>query len=90
MNSSWTHGTVSESTRIEESLALTKYHKEKGHAHATNVVIADASHILHDSGNSILNSLFIRVRHAYLSVCVCSQRPHLVYDTHTYESIVHV
>ena len=68
---------------IEESFALTKYHKEKEHGRATSVLIvvddmADASHILHATGNSILNSLFIRGRHAYLSVWVASQRPNLV------------
>ena len=68
---------------IEESFALTKYHKDKEHTHATSVLIvvddmADASHILHATGNSILNSLFIRGRHAYLSVWVASQRPNLV------------
>ena len=68
---------------MEESFALTKYHKEKEHSHATSVCIvvddmADASHILHATGNSIINSLFIRGRHAYLSVWVASQRLNLV------------
>ena len=68
---------------IEESFALTEYHKKKEHTYATSVLIvvddmADASHILHVTGKSILNSLFIRGRHAYLSSWVCSQRPKLV------------
>ncbi|MDA8583818.1 hypothetical protein N9L68_06275 [bacterium] len=68
---------------IEESFALTTYHKKNNHQHATIVLIvvddmADASHILHATGNSILNSLFIRGRHAYLSVWICSRRPNLV------------
>ena len=68
---------------IEESFALTRYHKEEEHSHATSVLIvvddmADASHILHATGNSLLNSLFIKGRHAYLSVWVASQRPNLV------------
>ena len=50
---------------IDESFKLTGCHKKKEHTHATSVLIvvdgmADASHILHATGNSILNSLFIR------------------------------
>ena len=40
--------------------------------------MADSQHILHATGNSLLNTLFIRGRHYYLSTWVATQRPTLV------------
>ena len=40
--------------------------------------MASEQSILHATGNSILNTDFIRARHAFLSVWVASQRPNLV------------
>ena len=42
--------------------------------------MADQQSILHATGNSILNSAFVRARHAFWSVWVASQRPNLVSD----------
>ena len=72
---------------LDESSKLTAYHKaqqtkgEKRFATSVLLVVddmADASHILHATGNSILNTLFIRGRHYMLSCWVSSQRPNLV------------
>ena len=68
---------------IDESFKLTEYHKKARHTPSTSVLLvvddmADQQSILHAQGNSILNSAFIRARHAYLSVWIASQRPNLV------------
>lgn len=68
---------------IDESFKLTDYHKKNHHQHATSVLLcldgmADQQSILHAHGKSILNSAFIRARHAYLSVWIASQRPNFV------------
>ena len=66
-----------------ESARITQFHKDKGHSHGTSVLLviddmADSQHILHATGNSLLNTLFIRGRHYYLSTWVATQRPTLV------------
>ena len=68
---------------MDESARITAYHKEKNHSHGTSVLLcvddmADSQHILHATGNSLLNPLFIRGRHYYLSTWVATQRPTLV------------
>ena len=72
---------------IDESFKLTAHQKarqamgERVQAISVCLVcddMADQQSILHATGNSILNSAFIRARHAFLSVWVASQRPNLV------------
>ena len=72
---------------IHESFKLTAHQKtrqakgERVQAVSVCLVVddmADQQSILHATGNSILNSAFIRARHAYLSVWVASQRPNHV------------
>ena len=74
---------------IDESFKLTAHQKarqakgERVHAVSVCLIVddmADQQSILHATGNSILNSAFIRARHAFLSVWVASQRPNLVSD----------
>ena len=67
---------------MDESAKLTEYQKNHEHQYATSVCLveddmADQQHILHATGNSLLNTLFIRGRHYLLSVMVSSQRPSL-------------
>ena len=71
---------------IEESFSLTAHREkqqEKGErVRAVSVCLvvadmADNQSILHATGNYILNSAFIRARHAFLSVWIASQRPNL-------------
>ena len=67
---------------MDESAKLTDYHKKHSHPHATSVCLvvddmADQQHILHATGNSLLNTLFIRGRHYDLSAIVATQRPSL-------------
>lgn len=67
---------------MDEYAKLTEYHKKHEHQYATSVCIvvddmADQQHILHATGNSLLNTLFIRGRHVFLSCLVSSQRPSL-------------
>ena len=49
---------------MDESAKLTEYHKKHEHQYATSVCLvvddmADQQHILHATGNSLLNTLFI-------------------------------
>ena len=67
---------------MDESARITQYHKDKGHSRATSVLLvvddmADQQHILHATGNSLLNSIFIRARHWFLNCWVATQRPTL-------------
>ena len=71
---------------IDESFKLTAHQKarqakgERVRAISVCLVVddmADQQSILHATGNSILNSAFIRARHAFLSVWIASQRPNL-------------
>ena len=75
---------------IDDSFKLAAHQKaiqEKGErVQAVSVCLvvddmADQQSILHATGNSILNSAFIRARHAYLGVWVALQRPILVSNT---------
>ena len=55
---------------MDESAKLTEYHKKNNHQYATSVCLvvddmADQQHVLHATGNSLLNSLFIRGRHLF-------------------------
>ena len=71
---------------IDESFKLTAHQKarqangERVRAFSVFLCVddmADNQSILHATGFSILNSAFIRARHAFLSVWIASQRPNL-------------
>ena len=72
---------------VDTQFAITKHHTAHGHkrGHSICLVIADMADradVLHrGDGGGVLNSLFIRGRHANLSCMICSQRPTLLSTT---------
>ena len=72
---------------VDTQFAITKHHKDHGHrkGHSICIVVddwADRSDVLHQSnGGGVLNSLFIRGRHANISTWIASQRPTLLSTT---------
>ncbi|MDA8584170.1 hypothetical protein N9L68_08035 [bacterium] len=67
---------------------MTEYHKKRAkegndakYATSTLLVVDDMAseyHILHANGSSLLNRMFINIRHPNQSIWVASQRPSLV------------
>ena len=72
---------------IDGAFAVTKYLKEHGYKKGHNVLIcvddfADRPDVMHNNmGSGVLNSLFIRGRHAGITVWLASQRPSLLSST---------
>ncbi|MDA8582769.1 hypothetical protein N9L68_01020 [bacterium] len=76
---------------MDEGMKMTEYHKKRtkegnGTKYATSTLLvvddmASEYHILHANGSSLLNSMFIKIRHQNQSIWVASQRPSLVSST---------
>ena len=72
---------------IDGAFAVTKYQKDHGHKKGHNILVvvddfADRPDIMHNNqGSGVLNSLFIRGRHANITVWLASQRPSLLSST---------
>ena len=72
---------------VDTQFQITKHHKDHGHrrGHSICIVIddwADRADVLHrGDGGGVLNSFFIRGRHANISTWIASQRPTLLSTT---------
>ena len=72
---------------VDAQFQITKFHKEHGHKKGHSILIfvddwASNPEILHrGDGGGVLNSLFIRGRHANISTWIASQRPTLLSTT---------
>ena len=72
---------------VDAQFAITKHHKDHCHRRGHSILIviddwADRADVLHrGDGGGVLNSLFIRGRHANISCWIASQRPTLLSTT---------